>query len=72
LEWVAISSPGDHLDPVIESTSPALQANSLPLSHQESPSFFLLNLISSLALVWVFFVAIRLAGRQIVQGEFFD
>lgn len=35
-------------------------------------SFFFLNLISSLALVWVVSVASRLAGRQIIQGQFFD
>jgi len=33
LEWVAISS-WDLLDPVIELTSPAWQADSLPLHHQ--------------------------------------
>ena len=31
-------SPGDLPDPGIETTSPALQADSLPLSHQGSPS----------------------------------
>ena len=30
LEWVAISFPGDLLDPGIESRSPALQADALP------------------------------------------
>ena len=30
-------SPGDLPDPGIETASPALQADSLPLSHQESP-----------------------------------
>ena len=30
-------SPGDLLDPGIEPWSPALQADSLPLSHLESP-----------------------------------
>ena len=34
LEWVAISPPGDIPDPGIESWSPALQADSLRLSHQ--------------------------------------
>jgi len=40
LEWIAISSSGDLPDPGIKSefpVSPALQADSLPLSHQESP-----------------------------------
>ena len=32
--------PGDLPDPGIEPTSPALQADSLPLSHQESPIGF--------------------------------
>ena len=35
LEWV-FPSPEDLLNPGIESMSPALQANSLPLSHQGS------------------------------------
>ena len=34
-------SPGDAPDPGIEPTSPALQADSLPLSHQGRPSFIL-------------------------------
>ena len=34
LEWVAFSSPGDLPDPGIKPMSPALQADSLPLSHQ--------------------------------------
>ena len=33
-------SPGDLPDPRIETASPALQADSLPLSHQGSPSKF--------------------------------
>ena len=37
LEWVAISSSTDLPDPGIEPTSPALQADSLPLSHLGSP-----------------------------------
>ena len=37
LEWVAISFSRDLLDPGIEPTSPSLQADSLPLSHQGSP-----------------------------------
>ena len=32
-QWVAISSPGDLPNPEIEPASPALQADSLPLSH---------------------------------------
>ena len=38
LEWVAISFCRGSSDPGIECTSPALQANSLPLSHLGSPS----------------------------------
>jgi len=37
LEWVAYPSPGDLPDPGIELASPALQADSLPLSRQGSP-----------------------------------
>ena len=37
LEWVAISFSRDLHDPGIEPTSPSLQADSLPLSHQGSP-----------------------------------
>ena len=37
LEWVAISSSGDLPNPGIKPKSPALQADSLPLSHQKSP-----------------------------------
>ena len=36
LEWVAIS-PGDLPDPGIEPRSPALQADSLPMSYKGSP-----------------------------------
>ena len=49
LEWAPLSSPGDFPDPGIKSKSPlspALQANSLPLSHRESP-FFPLRRIKS-------------------------
>ena len=35
---VSLPSPVDLPDPGIKPTSPALQADSLPLSHQESPS----------------------------------
>ena len=37
LEWAAIFSPGDLPDPGIKPVSPALQADSLPLSHWRSP-----------------------------------
>ena len=37
LEWVAIPYPGDLPDPWIELGSPALQADSLPVSYQGSP-----------------------------------
>ena len=33
LEWVSISFSGDLPNPEVESASPALQVNSLPLSH---------------------------------------
>ena len=38
LEWVAISFSWDLPDPGIEPVSPALQADSLPLNFQGSPS----------------------------------
>ena len=38
LQWVACPPPGDLLNPGIESPSPALQVDSLPLSHQGSPN----------------------------------
>ena len=38
LEWIAFPSPRDLPNPGIEPTFPALQAESLPLSHQGSPS----------------------------------
>ena len=37
LEWAAFSLPGYLPNPGFEPTSPALQENSLPLSHQGSP-----------------------------------
>ena len=49
LEWVPVPSPGDFPNPGIKSkspVSPTLQANSLPLSHRESP-FFSLQRIKS-------------------------
>ena len=39
LEWAACSPPGDLLHPAIKPMSPALQAESLPLSHQAGPYF---------------------------------
>ena len=36
--------PGDLPDPGIETTSPALQADSLPLSHLGSPIFYYVDL----------------------------
>ena len=36
--WLPFPSPGDLPDPGIEPGSPALQANSLPLSYQGSPA----------------------------------
>jgi len=44
LEWVAMPSSRELPDPGIESTSPvvpALQVNSLPLSHQGSPRSYI-------------------------------
>ena len=40
-QWseLPFSIPGDLPDPGIKSTSPTLQAGSLPLSHQGNPSF---------------------------------
>ena len=38
LEWLPFPPPGDLPDPGIEPGSPALQADSLPLSHREAPS----------------------------------
>ena len=38
LEWVAFPSPGDLPNPGIESRSPALQADSLPVEPQGKPS----------------------------------
>ena len=38
LEWVAIPSPRDILDPGTEPSSPALQADCLLSDHQEGPS----------------------------------
>ena len=40
LEWVAIASPGDLPDPGNEPTSPALAAESLPLSHRDAQVAF--------------------------------
>ena len=37
LEWVAIPFSGDLSDPRLESGSPALQRDSLHLSHEGSP-----------------------------------
>ena len=43
-----LPSPGDLPDSGIEPTSPALQAGSLPLSHQGSPKYFIPSLRSAL------------------------
>ena len=37
VEWLPFPSPGDLPDPGIEPTSPAVQMDSLPLSHQGTP-----------------------------------
>ena len=39
LKWVACSFPGDLPDPGTEPASPALQADSLQMNHQGSPSY---------------------------------
>ena len=43
LEWVAVPSSGDLPDLGIEPMSPEFQVDSLPLNHQESPSYFICN-----------------------------
>ena len=49
LEWVTFLSPGDLPDLGIEPGSPALQADSLLLSHQGSPYFeYLLSKVMGL------------------------
>ena len=48
LEWVACPPPGDLPDPGIKLESPALPADSLPLSHQQSPFQNILILKTSL------------------------
>ena len=48
LSGLPFASPGDLPDPGIELRSPVLQANSLPLNHQESPIRVLVNSNSSL------------------------
>ena len=47
LEWVAISFSRDCPDPEIQFVSPALKANSLPLSHLGSPEMRILKIMSS-------------------------
>ena len=47
-------SPGHLPDSRIEPTSPALQADSLPLSHMGSPIYWILFVIQSLSRVWLF------------------
>jgi len=56
LEWVPVPSPGDFPNPGIKSkspVSPTLQANSLPLSHRESPFFSLQRIKSQESLDFV-------------------
>ena len=43
--WLPCPPPGDLPDPGIEPGSPALQADSLPLSHQGSPKLWCLHMI---------------------------
>ena len=43
LEWVAIPSPGDLLDPGFEPGSPTLQEDSLPFEPLENPLKKILN-----------------------------
>ena len=61
-----VPSPGDLPDPEIEPTSPALQADSLPLSHQGSPVslLFSVNVITSLSFPRC--TAIRLTNENCV------
>ena len=47
LEWVAISSPGDILNPWIKPRFPALQADSLP-SEPPGESLFFLEMVDTL------------------------
>ena len=46
LEWVAFPPPGGLPNPGIEPASPALQVDSLPLSHQGSPRCFVSCVLS--------------------------
>ena len=48
LEWVPNPSPGDFPTPGIEPMSPALAADSLPLTHQGGPYFPVFQFIPSL------------------------
>ena len=50
LELVAMPSPGDLPNPGIKPTSPASQADSLPLSHQGSPQH---KYMKQLFLLWI-------------------
>ena len=45
--WLPCPPPGDHPDPGIEPASPALQADSLPVSHQGSLASVSKGIISS-------------------------
>ena len=42
VEWVAFPSPGDLPNPGIKPTSPALQADSLPVEPQEEKGIFII------------------------------
>ena len=53
LEWMPFPSPGELPDPWIELISPALQTNSLPLSHQGRPESLYLFIVQRQAIGWV-------------------
>ena len=54
LEWVAISFSRGSSHMKTESTSPAWQVDSLPLSHQGSPnSYYSINYFKEISLPWV-------------------
>ena len=82
LEWVAFPSPGYLPNPGIEPKSPALQVDSLPLSHQGSPQDTNVHLFSQKSLclqthqfefstadtsVWIQYLLHQRPGWEILQ-----